>query len=150
MKRKRRYGIGAAVIAAVGALFFVLEAPRWPEDGEASIENMANIIRRIERPARWCYPTRNPISVNYTVKDDRFTRCLRDIRPASDYIGWTGGDYPNGDYIKRFYRAEIEGYFCEVTLSKMNRERMVGSDCYFGLFREGDDTGLGMTDDPFG
>ncbi|MFP3344602.1 hypothetical protein R0J87_19185, partial [Halomonas sp. SIMBA_159] len=58
--------------------------------------------------------------------------------------------YPN-DYIRRFYRASTGDKVCEVTLSTVfGNDRIVGSDCYYGIFYEIDDTGVGMTADPFG
>lgn len=66
------------------------------------------------------------------------------LNPASDYIA----EYNRAD-LKRFYRSTDGDKFCEVTLMTRfgNEEQIVGADCYFGLFRKSDDTGIGMTDD---
>jgi len=71
--------------------------------------------------------------------------------PVSEFTSELRGrstDY----YLKRFYRAEVGDKFCEVTLSRFDDgdERLVGSDCYLGLFPKAKDTGIGMTDDKFG
>lgn len=106
---------------------------------------MAKIIRKIEGPARWCYPSQNPLNLDHQFRD-LTAACLANITPAGDFEEI----YPE-DYIRRFYRASLGDKFCEVTLSTVwNDDRIVGSDCYYGLFLKDDDTGPGLTDDPFG
>ncbi|MBW6421134.1 hypothetical protein KX729_06735 [Rhizobium sp. XQZ8] len=120
----------------------------WPQSAKDRIENMASTLRRIKGPARWCYPSTNPANL---YRADRaiwseINQCMTEIAPVSDYIEV----YPR-EYMKRFYRANLGDKFCEVTLSTVyNDDRIVGSDCYYGLFPKDKDTGVGMTDDKFG
>ncbi len=146
---KRRL-IGGAAVLFLGVVVYDSLSPdrySWPISAQKRIEGMAEIIHRIEGPARWCYPSRNALNLN---RDGRFrdqtAACLSEITPASDFEEID----PNA-YIRRFYRGSAGDMFCEVTLSTVrNNDRIVGSDCYYGLFYNDDDTGLGMTDDPFG
>jgi hypothetical protein len=120
----------------------------WPQSAKDRIENMASILRRIEAPARWCYPSDNAANLDDggRVARTEIGKCLGSIKPAGDHIEV----YPR-DYMKRFYRANLGDKFCEVTLSTVyNDNRIVGSDCYYGLFPKDKDTGVGMTDDKFG
>jgi hypothetical protein len=118
----------------------------WPKSAQDRIASMAKVLRKIEVPARWCTPIRHINSVPEKIGDPRLRACIAQIQPVSDYVE----HYPR-DHMKRFYRGRVEGYFCEVTLSTVfNDDRIVGSDCFYGLFRDGDDIGVGMTDDPFG
>ncbi|MDF1871894.1 hypothetical protein [Vannielia sp.] len=115
----------------------------WPQSAEARIEEMAEILRRIEGPARWCYASEHSGNLASGHKAE-LGRCFSRLAPASDFIEM----YPR-DYIKRFYRAREGTLFCEATLSTVwNDDRIVGADCYYGLFQR--DDGVGMTDDPFG
>ena len=121
----------------------------WPTSGQSRIEDMASILRRMREPARWCYPSGSPDNLYVFDPDEaekEFGRCISSIAPASDFQE-TEPHY----YIKRFYRADIGDRFCEFTLSTVyDNDRLVGSDCYFGLFSKEKDTGVGMTDDEFG
>jgi len=120
----------------------------WPHSAHNRIEKMAAIIRRIEGPARWCSPSvdpRNQVRVADGFQEE-LRQCLAAISPASDFQ-----EIYENDYIRRFYRATIQDRFCEVTLSTVwGNDRIVGFDCYYGLFEQSDDTGIGMTADPFG
>lgn len=140
------FGLIVAALSTL-ALFGISQSDRfaWPNSGAARIEEMAEILRRIEGPARWCAPSQHP--KNIAVLADAETRaCMAKIAPAAE----PDEVYERG-YIKQFYRATSGDKFCEVTLSTVfGNDRVVGSDCYFGLFERRDDEGLGMTDDPFG
>lgn len=108
---------------------------------------MASVLREIEGPARWCYRSSN--EDNLLNKDGSWrvelSQCISKIAPVSDFE-----EINENEYIRRFYRASVDGRFCEVTLSTVWRDdRIVGSDCYFGLFDQLDDTGIGLTADPF-
>ncbi|SMP22984.1 hypothetical protein SAMN06265373_104306 [Shimia sagamensis] len=120
----------------------------WPKSAHNRIEKMASMIQSIEGPARWCTPSRNPLNLlnsNDNLKS-QLNECIAIISPASEFEEV----YPR-DYMRRFYRAQVEGKFCEVTLSTVwNNDRVVGSDCYYGLFDKREDTGVGLTADPFG
>ncbi|MFP3383681.1 hypothetical protein [Tritonibacter sp. SIMBA_163] len=120
----------------------------WPDSAHRRIEQMASVLRKIEGPARWCSPSRN--TLNLVNKDleirEQLSQCMSEISPAGSFEEV----YPN-DYIRRFYRASTGDKVCEVTLSTVfGNDRIVGSDCYYGIFYEIDDTGVGMTADPFG
>ena len=120
----------------------------WPGSAMQRIEKNAAILRETLEPARWCYPSRhNSNLLSVDMHADGYLRdCLARIEPAGDFIE----RYPK-EYMLRIYRAKTEGYFCEVTLSTtFNDHRTIGSDCYYGLSRNQDDMGVGMTDDPFG
>ncbi|MDB5551973.1 MAG: hypothetical protein JWL86_1957 [Rhizobium sp.] len=121
----------------------------WPKSAHERIEQMASILRRIRSPARWCYASDNPENIYVFKPHDKegeMGKCLSSIAPVSNF----NEKYKNF-YIKRFYRAEVGDKFCEVTLSTVfNEDRIVGADCYFGLFPKNKDTGIGMTDDKFG
>lgn len=120
----------------------------WPYSAEGRIEEMASILQRIKAPARWCQPSEHSSNL---VRDggsmqSEFNACVVEIKPAGDFI-----ETEKNEYLQRYYRARRGSYVCEVNLSTVwNDRRIVGSDCYFGLFREQDDTGVGMTDDEFG
>lgn len=118
----------------------------WPQSARDRIENMASILRRIQAPSgNWCHPSDNSANLAKD-RQDEMDKCITSIVPAGDYIE----DHP-GEYIKRFYRSSLGDRFCEVTLSTVyGNKRIVGSDCYFGLFLKEEDTGLGLTDDKFG
>ena len=136
------------ILAAIGDAYWARfdDALRWPKSGQERIDSMAQFMRENEGRNRSCYDTRNTKSIDYNHRDGRFGACFKRLEPVSDFIE----EHP-GQYIKRFYRGRIDGYFCEATLSTVHGDdRIVGSDCYYGLFHEGDDTGIGMTDDPFG
>lgn len=117
----------------------------WPDSGTARIEEMAQVLRRIEGAARWCYPSQHPKNVA-AVANKETRACIAQITPAAAPV-----EVSERAYIKQFYRASSGDHFCEVTLSTVfGNDRVVGSDCYFGLFERRDDEGVGMTDDPFG
>ena len=117
----------------------------WPNSGAARIQEMAEILRRIEGPARWCAPSQHPKNIA-AVADAETRACIAKIGPAAE-----PDEVIERGYIKQFFRATSGGKFCEVTFSTVfGNDRVVGSDCYFGLFERRDDEGLGMTDDPFG
>jgi hypothetical protein len=119
----------------------------WPTSAQGRIDEMASILRTIKGPARWCYPSKHASNLAETSRERRadFSACVPQIEPASDFR-----ETPK-EYIQRLYRAKHGSLICEVNLSTMwNADRIVGSDCYYGLFREEDDTGVGMTDDKFG
>jgi len=128
--------------------FRYLDSLFWPASAHRRIEDRAAILVRIKGPARWCYMSENKLNLlqkNFDW-DTSFKECVANIKPVSDFIE-QDKDY----YIKRFYRAAKGDYFCEVTLSTVrDDDRIVGSDCYYGLFQRKDDKGVGMTDDPFG
>lgn len=109
---------------------------------------MASILRSIEGPARWCYPSRNTLNLvngGHELRE-QLEQCVARISPASDFE-----EVYHKAYIRRFYRASMGDKICEVTLSTVwNNDRIVGSDCFYGFFHDEDDTGVGMTADPFG
>jgi hypothetical protein len=154
---KKAIGIIALAALAVMALNMVFEYGRamlmgefeWPKSAHIRIEDMASILRRIRAPASWCYPSENPANIYVSdpnEEEQEFGRCMSSIKPVSDFY-----ETDPGYYVKRFYRGEVEGKFCEFTLSTVNSDdRIVGSDCYFGLFPKEKDRGVGMTDDKFG
>lgn len=150
-KTLKRLLIGFGVISLGSLLTWEFRSSdrfSWPNSAHRRIENMASILRSIEGPARWCYPSRNTLNLfneEHGIKEQLY-QCISRISPASDFEEV----YPNG-YIRRFYRASIGEKICEVTLSTVwDNNRIVGSDCYYGIFRDKDDTGVGMTADPFG
>lgn len=109
---------------------------------------MSSILRRIKGRARWCDSSKNTANlyISEPAIRDEFGKCISTITPASDYV-----EIYLRNYMKRFYRANLGDKFCEVTLSTVyNDDRIVGSDCYYGLFPKDKDTGVGMTDDKFG
>ncbi|KQQ71241.1 MULTISPECIES: hypothetical protein [unclassified Rhizobium] len=119
----------------------------WPTSAHRRIDDMAAILRTTKGPARWCVPSTNAanLAVHSREGQAEFSACVSHIEPASDFY-----ETPK-DYIQRFYRAKRGSLICEVNLSTVwNDDRIVGSDCYYGLFREKDDTGVGMTNDKFG
>lgn len=120
----------------------------WPKSAEHRIETFASDLRRFQGPAQSCYSS--SASANLLNKGlglrSEFGNCVSNITPVSGFIE----EYP-GEYIKRYYRATSGRYLCEVTLSTMRGlERLVGSDCYFGLFEIQENPVVGITDDPFG
>jgi hypothetical protein len=120
----------------------------WPSSAHARIEESASILRTIEGPARWCYPSVNTNNLAGRLENSRalLGQCMANISAVSEFEEI----YENA-YIRRFYRATVDDFFCEVTLSTVwNNDRIVGSDCYYGLFQHSDDTGIGLTADPFG
>jgi hypothetical protein len=121
----------------------------WPTSAHQRIEGMASILRRIRQPARWCYSSDNPANIyafDPKEKEQDFGRCMSSIEPVSEFQ-----ETMPGYYVRRFYRAAIGDKFCEVTLSTVYEDdRIVGSDCYFGLFPKAKDAGVGMTNDKFG
>jgi hypothetical protein len=127
------------VVAGLDQLF-------WPQSAKDRIENMASTLRRIQAPSgNWCYPSDNAANLSED-RQDEMDKCITSIAPVSDYIE----EHP-GEYIKRFYRSSLDDRFCDVTLSTVYRDdRIVGYDCYYGLFLKKEDTGVGMTDDKFG
>lgn len=121
----------------------------WPSSAHNRIEKMASVLRFIEGPAKWCYASTHSLNlVNQNgYPKDLLGRCIQRIEPASNFE-----EIHKKHYIRRIFRAEVErDLFCEVTLSTVwNDERIVDSDCYYGLFKQSDDTGIGLTADPFG
>ncbi|MEM1077308.1 MAG: hypothetical protein AAGI09_02170 [Pseudomonadota bacterium] len=109
---------------------------------------MASVLREIESPAKWCYPSsneRNLLNQNGSFRV-QLSQCLSKVAPVSGFE-----EIQQNEYIRRFYRASVDDRFCEVTLSTVWREdRIVGSDCFYGLFDQSDDTGIGLSADPFG
>lgn len=133
--------------------FWNLDGFFWPESGHRRIEDMAAVLKRIKAPARWCYPSENKLNLlqQSYYWDTTFNHCVVSIQPATDFIEKDFAGRETDGYAKRFYRATLGSYVCEVTLSTdRGDDRIVGSDCYYGLFRSKDDKGVGMTDDPFG
>jgi hypothetical protein len=120
----------------------------WPKSAHNRIEGMASTLRSIEGPAKWCSPSGNSLSLlNHSDNvQSLLNECIASILPASEFEEI----WPR-DYMRRFYRAPLGDKFCEVTLSTVwNNDRIVGSDCYYGLFYKREDTGVGLTADPFG
>lgn len=121
----------------------------WPKSGYSRIDEMAVILRKIEGPAKWCYSSEHEQNLAHQTQRSRIflEKCISKTQPIGDYE-----EVHKGEYIRRFYRASIEAnLFCEVTLSTVrDNDRVVGSDCYYGLFEKSDDTGVGLTADPFG
>lgn len=145
MKRARFILALVVICAAVAFYFRNYDTLYWPASAEGRIEEMASILRKIEGPARWCYPSINPKNT-YIIADVTADLCFAKIEAVSPFI-----ELGQSDYIKRYYRASVGSKFCEVTLSAVwNDDRIVGSDCYYGIFDQTDDEGIGMTDDPFG
>ena len=143
---------GAALLSLAIAIDTDLrsDAVAWPTSAHARIEAKAQIIRKIEGPARWCSSSSHPANIENMDDDEtrhaRARACMAKIEPVSDFI-----ERHANEYMLRFYRADLGDEFCEATLSHVwNDERIVGSDCYYGLFKKEDDEGIGMTDDPFG
>ena len=150
-KPLKRLLIGFGVIVLGGLLIWEFRNSdrfSWPNSAHHRIENMASILRSIEGPARWCNLLRNslnPYNGVYEIQE-HLEQCISRISPASDFE-----EVHPKEYIRRFYRASMEGKICEVTLSTVwDNDRIVGSDCYYGIFYDKDDTGVGMTADPFG
>jgi hypothetical protein len=150
-KPLKRLLIGFGVIVLGGLLIWEFrDSDRfsWPNSAHRRIENMASILRSIEGPARWCYPSGNTLNLfngDHEIKE-QLEQCISRISPASDFEEV----YPK-EYIRRFYRASMGDKICEVTLSTVwDNDRIVGSDCYYGIFHDKDDTGVGMTADSFG
>lgn len=148
----RRIFIGSFVAVLVALLVGEIRRSdeyRWPNSAHERIENMASILRSIEGPARWCDPSVNPLNLMNKIdrSKDILGQCISGLQPVSDYE-----EIYNNEYIRRFYRATFDdALFCEVTLSTVwNDDRIVGSDCYYGLFERSDDPGVGLTADPFG
>ncbi len=147
---------GKSFLALASALTFSLivyqvlsrDYFRWPKSGMERIEVMADVLRRIKKPASWCYPA-DSSPRNLAVNDYepvRLDECFSKLSPTSDFIE----QYPQ-EYMKRFYGAEIDGFTCEVTLSTFwNDDHFVGSRCYYGFFPTKDFPGLGATDERFG
>ena len=120
----------------------------WPSSAHTRIESMASILRELEGPAGWCYPSSNELNLlnqngNWQIQ---LSQCMSRIVPVSGFE-----EIHERQYIRQFYRASVNDKFCEVTLSTVWKdERVVGADCYYGLFDQLDDTGVGLTSDPFG
>lgn len=141
--RKLLVGIAVCSLGVATHDFLASDQVRWPTSGEERIEGHVEFLKEIERPSSSCYPSRNLLAIN---DRDELSACTVKLEPVSDPIEF----YPR-EYIKRFYRGDHGDLFCEYTISTVfNIDRIVGSDCYYGLFRKEDDTGIGMTDDPFG
>lgn len=145
--RKLLVGLGFCSLAV--AAYFVLTSDLtedrlgWPTSGEKRIVRGVELVKEIKGPYRSCYMTRNSLAIR---DRDELSACTVKLEPVSDPIEV----YPRG-YIKQFYRGDHGDLFCEYTMSTFfGNDRIVGSDCYYGLFRKKDDTGIGMTDDPFG
>lgn len=120
----------------------------WPDSAHGRIEEMASILRSIEGPARWCYPSQNALNlVNESERSqEKLNECMSSIAPVSEFE-----EIQQNYHVRRIYRATVNDRICEVTLSTVWRnDRIVGSDCYYGLFNKSDDTGIGLTSDPFG
>jgi hypothetical protein len=150
-KPLKRLLIGVGVIVLGGLLIWDFRSSdrfSWPNSAHRRIENMASVLRSIEGPARWCDPSRNTLNLangNHEIKE-QLQQFISRISPASNFEEV----HPKG-YIRRFYRASIGEKFCEVTLSTVwDDDRVVGSDCFYGIYHEEDDQGVGMTADPFG
>lgn len=146
----KKLRLAALILAVAGPLAWISlarpDALYWPGSAHERIEEMAGILRKIRAPARWCSPSSHPANLVAKLDAEQIGACLARIEPASDNI-----EVHAKEYMKRFYRATTGGLLCEVTLSSTyNEDRIVGSDCYYGLFPTSDDTGVGMTDDPFG
>lgn len=153
---------GAVLLATMGAwnLFTSMDALFWPQTGRERIEWMASSIQTKKRPTTWCRPSNHPKNTYEFNRDEETSdigRCLSSIKAASDFRSDFRGNL-EPFYLKRFYRGEIGGSFCEVTLSTFEgndntffgEDRIVGSECYFGIFPKTEDVGIGMTDDKFG
>lgn len=148
--------IGAVIALLIAALLVSAHYPWpvvqdflfWPDSAQRRIENRASIIRRIQAPARWCFPSThagNLLNRDLSFKE-KVNRCIGKIEPVSDFV-----ENEPGKYLKRFYRAEIDGYVCEATLSAIRGDkRFAGFDCYYGLFESEKVPPIGATDDAFG
>ena len=147
----KRFLIACVAVALTGLLMVLIRGNDkyfWPVSAHGRIEKMASILRSIEGPARWCYPSVNAHKlINQNgYSDERLSRCMSRIAPVSDFE-----EIHEKEYVRRIYRVAIEESFCELTLSTVwNDDRVVGSDYYYGLFERSDDTGIGLTADPFG
>ena len=152
---KKRYAIQGLVVTLGLGLYFAVDYVRhtdafsWPESAKNRIEEMAEILRRIEAPASWCYPATSAQGNIEGARHDHpeeLAACFAKLAPTSDY----NEKYPR-EYIGRYYGAEAGGFVCEVTLStNWNEDSVVGSPCYYGFFPVQDFPGLGATDEPFG
>lgn len=140
--------VSASVLALIVHLAWNRDYFRWPKSAEGRIDAMSDILRKLKGPASWCYPA---TSANGNLAIERRSPpgsddCFAKLAPTSGYIE----QYPQ-EYMKRSFGAEVDGLVCEVTLSTVwNDDRIVGSDCYYGIFREGEFPGIGATDEPFG
>lgn len=150
MKKKRH----VVMLVAGAGLFLALYQTwnrdyfRWPASAMERIEESASILRRLKAPARWCYPATSAVG-NLWEEDQASSAiadCFSRLAPTSDFV-----EKSPREYVKRFYGANANGYICEVTLSTVwGNDRVVGSDCYYGIFRQDEFPGIGVTDEPFG
>ncbi|MGH1467099.1 MAG: hypothetical protein ACRBBQ_17230 [Cognatishimia sp.] len=134
-----------SVFSFMATLLWPTDRFNWPESGEKRIDEMARILHRIKGPARWCSASRNPLSVA-TQHRLEVKNCMAKIEATSlPFIAARDGA------LKQFWSAREAGFVCEVTLATVKgNNRVVGSDCYYGLFHGQDYEAEGMTDDPFG
>ncbi|NTT87337.1 hypothetical protein [Tabrizicola fusiformis] len=150
MRRRRTY-LALALATSLGLIAYQVfdrDYFRWPNSAQERIEVMADVLRRIEGPASWCYSAG---SAQKNLAADRRVppgagQCFAKLVPTSDFIE----EHPR-EFMKRFYGAEVDGFVCEVTLSTFwNDEHIVGSRCYYGVFNQGEFPFVGATDEPFG
>ena len=146
MTRKRWLLLGSVAIGAFAlvALDRSLILP-WPQKGIHHIDFMSQLMKDKQRPGSWCDPSSHPANLLLDEHGHDIGKCTAHIKPVTEFI-----EQYQGTYVKRIYRGKSGNLFCEYTLSSFSHERNVGSDCYYGLFDQNSDEGIGMTDDPFG
>jgi hypothetical protein len=144
---KRLYFSFAVVllVASYVSYYRFYDEMYWPGSAHGRIQSAARAIQENGKTVGGCYSSRNTLNIAEKAPE-ALKACLLLIEPIGEFIE----EHPR-EYIKRFYRAHQGGRVCEITLSTTwNENRIVGSDCYYGLFEGSSYEGIGMTDDPYG